>query len=135
MSEPRRIAQVWTPNGIFDVRIDGDWPAEIALEGFAYAPIAGREANPVVTRGRRTGVEFANYTVRRALAPAELAALADVPAADARPNDGKHASDGVDRSAATDDGAGAPDARHCGRRRYFGKQSARSAVRGRRPRD
>ena len=70
----KRIAHLWTPRAIVRVEIPGDWPPEIGFEEWVYAHDLNADMQPLVRRGRFTGVEICNYAMRRRQECTEAAA-------------------------------------------------------------
>lgn len=72
---PSRIAQLWTPREIVDVEIVGEWPSQVAFGEWVYLHGIHGDGTPNSTRGRRTGIEFLQYNIRRAVTCDDVGAL------------------------------------------------------------
>jgi hypothetical protein len=65
MTVPRRVAHVWTPEGILCVPVVGDWPERLAHGPWIYAPNLAVNGAPLVRRGCWFGVDSVDYQSSR----------------------------------------------------------------------
>ena len=72
---PVRIAHVWTPDGMAEHRVDGDWPESLIFGRWIVAPEIAHDGRFLVRRGRHGGTEFLNYVRAREFKCEDLPAL------------------------------------------------------------
>jgi hypothetical protein len=127
---PRRIAFVWMKDHVEQHAIVGDWPPGIVRGDCVHIHEINRDGTPFVKRGRKSGVEYLHYNIRRYVTCDEVAMAVESLGLKGEYRDGDGQQPEPDRSTGEAERAEPAASAKPKRRGYFRRAGEHASVQG-----
>lgn len=124
----KRVAFLWTREGIESVNHLQRFPRVFRYNGVTYSAERKRDGSPFAHRGRHTNVEIVHYHPDFTLQLGDEVDVFDLPGADMGPPDGTDQPASTSGSPEGRSGAAAPRHGERGRRRHFNRGERNDAI-------